>query len=111
MSYWSKIVLVLCAIWALAAGVIYFAHAAKPTAASIANYVQKNDLGSLGAADRKKAIDRMVDMLNRTTLEERQKLREEGVTNGVFPLADAGGAVGIPRQNTANGLQADDGVL
>ncbi|MGB8353271.1 MAG: hypothetical protein WCD79_05245 [Chthoniobacteraceae bacterium] len=84
MPYWSKIVLVLCAIWALAAGVIYFARAAKPTADSIAAYLQKNDLASQADADRQKEIDRVADMLNRTTLEDRQKLRDNGVTNGFF---------------------------
>ena len=84
MSYWLKIVLVLCAIWALAAGVIFFAHSAKPTAASIAAYAHKNDIASLAGAERQKAIDHMADMLNLTTLEDRQKLRDDGVTNGFF---------------------------
>jgi hypothetical protein len=84
MNYWLKIGLVLCAIWAIAAGAIYLARSAKPTAQSIAAYVHANDINSKSGADRKKMIDRVTSMLNQVNLDERQELRRERVTDDFF---------------------------
>lgn len=84
MKYWLKIGLVLCAIWAVAAGAIYFVRSKKPTAQSIAAYIEGNDIDSKSAADRKKMIDRVADMLNRIDYDERQQLRRERVTDRFF---------------------------
>ena len=84
MSYWLKILLILCAIWIVAAGAIFFVRSSKPTAQSIAAYIQKHRLDSQTGSSRRKTLDHVTDMLNHITLEERQKLREEGVTPGFF---------------------------
>ena len=46
MNYWLKIGVVLCAIWAVAAGAIYVVRSQKPTAQSVAAYIQANDINS-----------------------------------------------------------------
>jgi hypothetical protein len=84
MNYWLKIGLVLCAIWAIAAGAIYLARSRKPTAQSVAAYVQANNIDSETGTDRKKTIDRVSNMLNQITMDERQELRREGVTDAFF---------------------------
>ena len=84
MNYWLKIGLVLCAIWAVAGGAIYLARSAKPTAQSVAAYIQGNDINSKAGEDRKKMIDRVSAMMNRITLDERQELRREHVTDNFF---------------------------
>ena len=84
MNYWLKIGLVLCAIWAIAAGAIYLARSANHTALSVAGYVHANDLHSKTGGDRKKAIDHVTAMMNQISLDERQELRRERVTDDFF---------------------------
>ena len=84
MNYWLKIGLALCTIWAIAAGAIYLARSAKPTAQSVAAYIQGNNIDSKSGADRKKMIDRVAGMMNQITLDERQELRREHVTDSFF---------------------------
>jgi len=84
MSYWLKIGLALCVIWVIAGGAIFLAHSRKPTAESITAYVNKHPIDSLAGAGREKTIENVEGMLNRITREERQKLREERVTDKFF---------------------------
>ncbi|HWB61208.1 MAG TPA: hypothetical protein VG733_17130, partial [Chthoniobacteraceae bacterium] len=84
MKFWLKIGLALCAIWAIAAGVIYFVRARKPTPESITAYIDANDIASKTGADRQKMLARVEDMLNRITLDERQQLRHDHVTDRFF---------------------------
>ena len=84
MNYWLKIALVLCAIWAVAAGGIYLARSKKPTAQSVAAYIQANDINSKTGSGRQKIIDRVEAMLNRINLDERDELRREHVTDRFF---------------------------
>ena len=84
MNYWLKIGLALCAIWAIAGGAIYLARSQKPTAQSISAYVGNNDINSKTGPDRQKVIDRVTGMLNRITLDEREELRREHVTDRFF---------------------------
>ena len=83
-SYWLKIGLVVLAIWAIAAGAIFYARSRKPTAESVTAYINANDLSSKTDADRRKVIDSVADMLNHLTLDERQDLRHEHVTDRFF---------------------------
>jgi len=84
MKYWLKIGLVLCGIWTIAFVAIHLARGAKPTAASITAYVQKNDIKSKTGSDRKKTIANVEDMLNHLTYDERQQLRREHVTDNFY---------------------------
>ena len=81
---WLKIVGALVVIWVVAGGVIYFAHARQPTPASIAAYVEKEDIGSKSGSSREKVIRNVEDMMNRVSYEDRQELRREGVTDHFF---------------------------
>ena len=84
MNSLLKIVLLLCVIWGIAAAVIHFAHASKPTAQSIAAFLQKSDIPSKTGSAREKAIAQVEGMLNRVSQEERQQLRKQGITDGLF---------------------------
>lgn len=84
MNYWLKIGLVLCAIWAIACGAIYLARSRKPTAQSVAAYIQANDINSKSGADRRKVVDSVAAMLNRISLDERDQLRHQHITDNFF---------------------------
>lgn len=84
MKSWPKIALVLAVIWIAAGGIIFLARSSKPTAESITIYVRGHDIAALTGAARQKSIERVEGMLNRITLDERDKLRDEGVINGFF---------------------------
>lgn len=84
MNYWLKIGLVLCAIWAIAAGAIYLARSRKATAQSVSAYIEASDINSKSGADRRKVIDHVAAMLNRISLDERDQLRHQHVTDRFF---------------------------
>lgn len=82
MKYWLKIGLVLCAIWAVATGVIYWARSAKPTPESVAAYIKAHPMDS--ASDRNKELMRVADMMNHLSMDERRDLRKQGVSEDFF---------------------------
>ena len=84
MNQRLRLVLVLVAIWGITFGIIKLARAAKPTAQSVAAYVQKANINSMTAADRQKTIMRIEEMMNRISYEDRQKLRRDRVTDRFF---------------------------
>ena len=79
-----KVGLTLVAIWALAAGIIAWARSAKPTAKSVAAYIQENNLAALSGDRRTKTIHKVEDMLNRIPLDERQELQRRKITRTFF---------------------------
>ena len=84
MNFWWKVSAVLVAIWAVAGGVAYFAHSRQPTPDSIAAYIRRADIASKAGRDRAGILADVEAMLNRITLDERQELKHEGVTDGFF---------------------------
>ncbi len=83
MKFWTKIIVALVAIWGLAAGAIYLAHAAKPTPEKVTAYLGENLTGK-SANERDKRIDQAAAMLNALTLEDRRQLRGNGATQQFF---------------------------
>jgi hypothetical protein len=84
MNIWLKTGALLAGVWLIAAIVIHFAISSQPTAASVTAYASSVNLDSLSAADRARAIERMENMVNRITFEERQQLDRDRVTRGFF---------------------------
>ncbi len=84
MNFWVKIMLVLVVVWLVAGGAIFWARSARPTARSITAYVDKNDLSSLSGPARRAVIERLAGMLNRVSIEEREELRRNRVTERFF---------------------------
>jgi hypothetical protein len=79
MKFWLKTGGLLLGVWLIAAGVIYFAHASQPTAASVSAYVTTIDLDKLQGDARARAIERMEKMMNRISFEDRQQLDREHI--------------------------------
>ena len=85
MKFWFKTAALIGGVWILAAIVIHFASASQPTAASVARVRgQSVDLGTLQGDARARAIDRMEQMVNRLTFDERQQLDRKGVNHDFF---------------------------
>lgn len=76
MKQWGKTLAILVAVWGIAAGVILSSRAARPTAKSLAAYVEKNPLEGLSGTRREAVIAKVADQLNRLDFEERQELRK-----------------------------------
>ena len=74
-SLWIKAGAVVAAIWLVAAGVIWWARAAKPTPEAIIRYVSEHPLEGKGAAERGKTIETVAEKLNRLGYEERRQMR------------------------------------
>lgn len=70
---WAAIA--LTAIWAVALGGWWISSRLKVTPEKVTAFVEGTDLGKLSATDRARAIQRLADMLNKLTLDERQRLR------------------------------------
>ena len=74
----------LVGIWLVALAGWWISNQLKVTPEKVQAYVNSVDLGKLSAADRAKAIQSLTDMLNKLSLEERQRLRLERITNRWF---------------------------
>jgi hypothetical protein len=75
MPRWTKAFAALILVWVLAAGVILWSRAARPSAESLVSYLEKNPLSGLSEEKRAGVIRKAADQLNRLDFEERQKLR------------------------------------
>jgi len=84
MKIWLKAGGLIAAVWLLAAVVIHFARSSQPTAASVTAFVHSTDLASLQGDARARAIQRMEDMVNRISFEERQQLDRERISRNFF---------------------------
>lgn len=76
MSRWVKALVVLLVVWGIAAGVILYSRAARPTAESLVAYMEKNPLEGLAGPKRAAVIAKVADQLNRLGFEQRQELRK-----------------------------------
>ena len=65
----------LVAVWVVAAAGYFISQRLKITAEKVQAYVATQDLSRLSAAERARAIAKLADMLNRLSVEERQRLR------------------------------------
>jgi hypothetical protein len=72
---WAALALV--GIWAVALAGWWISSRLKVTPEKVQAYVASLDFGKLSAADRTKAIQALADMLNKLSLEERQRLRAD----------------------------------
>jgi len=70
---WS--VLALAGIWVLALAGFYTAKNLKVTAEKVRAYVETVDLSKLSGDERARAIQKLADMLNRLSPEERRQMR------------------------------------
>jgi len=75
VRFWVKPLLVLAAVWLTAGVIIYFAKSARPTAKSIAAYLDAHSLAQANESDRAKVVDRVAEQLNKLDYPERQELR------------------------------------
>jgi hypothetical protein len=79
MTFWLKTAALVAGVWILAAIVIHFASAGQPTAAGVAAYAQSVDLDKLQGDARRRAIERMENMVNRISFQDRQQLDRERI--------------------------------
>ena len=84
MKFWRNVLLALALVWAAAGGIIYGVRQARPTAQSLTFYLQQHPLTMETGARRAKIINRVGDMLNGLSLEDRQTLGGDGVTRDFF---------------------------
>ena len=84
MKFWIRTGLTLAALWLVAAGVIYFIRARRPTAERLTAYLQGEDIGGLSAEARARRIKGAEEMLNGLSFEERQQMDRSGVTRNFF---------------------------
>jgi len=71
-------------IWMVVGGIMYWGRASRPTAQLVTAYVGHSDLAVKSGTRRVQAIERMEEMLNGLSFEERQKLERDGTTRGFF---------------------------
>src|SRR6266705_4377201 len=71
-------------VWMVALTCYSIAKNSKPTADKARAYAESMDLRKLSAAERRKAIKKLADMLNALSPEERRKARLEGVARTWF---------------------------
>src|SRR5690349_4151182 len=65
----------LVTIWVLAIGGYIISGNLKVTGEKVRTYVEAVDLSKLSAADRAKALQKLADMINKLSFEERQQMR------------------------------------
>ena len=84
---WRPVVVtvgVVLAIWVAALAAYWTAKNATVTAEKVRSYVASVDLNRLSPAERAKALRRLEEMLNKLSLEERQRMRLERLPEGWF---------------------------
>jgi hypothetical protein len=74
----------LVLIWTVAIGGYVGAKSSRVTAETVQNYVGATDFGKLSGAKREKALNDLAAMINALSLEERRRVRMEGVWTGWF---------------------------
>lgn len=74
----------MIAIWALAYAGYTIAQNLKMTAEKARAYVEGLDLNKLSAAERAQALKRLADMLNKLSLEERQRMQADRMQKNLF---------------------------
>jgi hypothetical protein len=74
----------LVAIWIIAVVGYTIGKNAKATPEKVKAYVESVDFSKLSAADRAKAIQKLADMLNKLSLEDRRRARLERLTWTLF---------------------------
>lgn len=79
-------VLALAGIWAVALAGWWIASRLKITPEKVTAFVDGTDLSKLAATDRASAIQRLADMLNKLSLDERQRLRMDRTAYRWFEL-------------------------
>ena len=104
MKFWRNVLLALTLVWAAAGGIIYGVRQARPTAQSLTVYLQQHPLALETRARRAKIINRVGDMLNGLSLEDRQTLGGDGVTRDFFMSLTPAGAGGLPRCHPTCGV-------
>lgn len=72
---WAALALV--GIWVVALAGWWISSRLKGTPEKVTAFVDGTDLDKLSAADRAQALQRLADMLNKLSLEERQRLRAD----------------------------------
>ncbi len=75
---------IFVAVWLVAAVVIFWARAARPTPASVSAYIEKNPLANLAPAGREKVIGRVAAQLNKLNFDQRQELRKTKIDRRLF---------------------------
>ncbi len=78
--------LALAGIWAVALAGWWIASRLKITPEKVTAFVDGTDLSKLAATDRASAIQRLADMLNKLSLDERQRLRMDRTAYRWFEL-------------------------
>lgn len=78
--------LALAGIWAVALAGWWIASCLKITPEKVTAFVDGTDLSKLATADRASAIQRLADMLNKLSLDERQRLRMDRTAYRWFEL-------------------------
>jgi hypothetical protein len=81
---WIKIVAALLVIWALAGGIIYWAHSAKPTPDSVIRYLDEHPVANVSTKDREETVEKVATQLNQLSYEERREGRVNKRINGFF---------------------------
>ncbi len=79
-------VFALMGVWAVALAGWWISSSLKVTPEKVTAYVDGTDLSKLSAAERAAAIQRLADMLNKLSLEERQRLRMDRTAYRWFEL-------------------------
>ncbi len=70
-----RVVGILVAVWALAAGVIWLVRAERPTPAKIDAYLEANPIGGLEPGERAQVIEVMASKVNRLEFDDRRELQ------------------------------------
>lgn len=83
-SFWIKAVAAIAAVWLVAGGIMWWARASKPTAASIIAQVDKYPLEGRDAAERERTIRRLANSINQLDYEERREMRVDRKLDGFF---------------------------
>lgn len=83
-SLWLKAALVLAAVWAIAAGAIYWARSAKVTPESLTKYVEKHPIETKTGGARETVIEKVADQMNALGYEERREFRLGRKLDGFF---------------------------
>lgn len=70
---WIKIAAALLVIWALAGGIGYWAHSARPTPETVIRYIDGHPVAGLSAGDRRSIADKLAKQLNQLTYQQRRE--------------------------------------
>jgi len=81
---WVKLVAVLLIIWAVAGGVIYWAHSVKPTPESVMRYLEEHPVANASSQDRSKTVEKVAKDLNQLPYDERREVRMSRKLNDFF---------------------------